>query len=579
MTFRAYLFTYLLGGLTFIPLLIAAILLPAWYLQPRVTNIGQAKAVHDSEADAHSAAKEQDEKSKSRETTHDAAASGTFAVLRKYDFPAAIAAISARNSAGSNQTSDGGVAGDHGSNTTGESVYQSMYRSVFVGNKNNNSTSSLLQNEDTQDGPANRKRATPANVLYIVLRHGHLMLYESPAQVEVKHVLSLAQYSVSLQAGNNDDEDGMERHILESDLFIKRTSIVLTPRELPNGALQAPAQTPARPFYLFSATNIEKEDFYHALLSTRKKPPTPRPLDAEALIKLQSLLHSSSLTSEDRALDAIIGRVFLSLHKTDVLRNFVRGKIEKKLARIQKPSFIPSLRVQSIDLGDAGPVFSNLKLRDLNISGEMTVEANVKYNGGLSLTLFAVAKLDLGPRFKARTVDLVLKTSLHRINGSMLLKVKPPPSNRMWFCFDAVPDMEVRVEPVVSERKITYGFVLRAIEERVRTAICEGLVRPNWDDIPMPFSDTRGHIVRGGLWSDEGRTDDEQGALSTGHALKDSEKTTSMPSLAKQDAVDAAVSTGHSVSEVNLARLRHASTMPIDSDVLSTPEKSPRPPK
>ncbi|EME86924.1 uncharacterized protein MYCFIDRAFT_77284 [Pseudocercospora fijiensis CIRAD86] len=514
MALRAYLFTYIFGGLTLIPLLIAAILLPAWYLQPRVSNIEATKAGNDSDGE------DEGESRNVKETGHtrDAAASGTFAVLRRYDFQAAMTAINARNNAGSNNASDGGVAGENGGSSAGESVYQSMYRSVFVGNRNN-STSSLLQDEDHQDGPPSRWRAAPANVLYIVLRHGHLMLYDSPAQVEVKHVLSMAHHSVSLQAGKDDDEYGKEKHIQESDLFIKRTAIVLTPKELPNGALQGPAHSPAKPFYLFSATNIEKEDFYYALLSTRSHPPKPRQLNAEALIKLQSTLHSSSLTADTRALDAIIGRVFLSLHNTDGLRDFVRGKIEKKLARIQKPTFIPSLRVRTIDLGDAAPVFTNLKLRDLNISGEMTVEANTKYNGGLSLTLLAVAKLDLGPRFKARTVDLVLKTSLHRISGTMLLKIKPPPSNRLWVCFDNVPEMEVRVEPVVSERKITYGFVLRAIEERVRTAISEGLVRPNWDDVPMPFSDTRGNVTRGGLWSDEGKPDSPvSNSMSTGHA-------------------------------------------------------------
>ncbi|KXT10666.1 hypothetical protein AC579_6344 [Pseudocercospora musae] len=580
MTFRAYLFTYIFGGLTFIPLLLAAILIPAWYLQPRVSNIEATKAGNGSEGEKPKSNEEESGNAKETGHTNDAAASGTFAVLRRYDFQAAITAINARNNTGSSNANDGNAVGENGGSSTGESVYQSMYRSVFVGNKNTNSTTSLLQSEDLQDGSPNRKRVAPANVLYIVLRHGHLMLYDSPAQVEVKHVLSMAHHSVSLQAGKDDDEDGLEKHIQESDLFIKRTAIVLTPKELPNGALQGPAQSPAKPFYLFSATNIEKEDFYHALLSTRAHPPKPRPLNAEALIKLQSALHSSSLTAETRALDAIIGRVFLSLHNTDVLRNFVRGKIEKKLARIQKPTFIPSLRVRSIDLGDAGPVFTNLKLRDLNISGEMTVEANMKYNGGLSLTLLAVAKLDLGPRFKARTVDLVLKTSVQRISGTMILKIKPPPSNRLWFCFDTVPEMEIRVEPVVSERKITYGFVLRAIEERVRTAISEGLVRPNWDDIPMPFSDTRGNVTRGGLWSDEGKPDSPiANSVSTGHVANDTETTHSLPSLSKQDAIDTAISTGNSASEVNLTRLRHASTMSVDSDTLTTLEKPPRPPR
>lgn len=575
MGFRAYLFTYVFGGLTFLPLLIAAIVIPAWYLLPQAESASVDGDDLSKDDKSHSDA----QKIKSKELSADAAAGGTFAVLRRYDFQAAMAALNARNNGTPNPATgasgvDGGVPGDGIANGTNESVYQSMYRSVFVGNKNNSSTSSLLQSDNTENSPQ-RKKFPSANVLYIVLRHGHLMLYDSPAQVEVKHVLSLAQYSVTLQAGPDEDEESAERNIMEADLFTKRTAIVLTPIELPNGALQAPVLSVARPFYLFMATNIDKEDFYHALLSTRSRPPMPQSLDPDALIKLQSTLHASSLTQETRALNALIGRVFVALHHTDTLSNFVRGKLERKLNRIQKPTFIPSLRVQSIDLGDAGPAFSNLKLRDFDITGDMSLTADMKYNGGLSVTLLAVAKLDLGSRFKVRTVDLLLKTTLRRISGTMLLRIKPSPSNRLWFCFDSMPDLDVRVEPVVSERKITYGFVLRAIEERVRTAFAEGLVKPNFDDVPMPFSDSRGGHVRGGLWSDLGEHDHAKARQPPATPLSErNEKAVSMPSFPQ--GVDSGVSSGlASTSDVNLAKLRHASTMPMDA----SPDRSPRPPR
>lgn len=556
MGFRTLLFTYIFGGLTFIPLLLIAVLAPAWYLLPKTEGSEGKDAEHEEHEELkgrdESAAEKQSQDS-SRDLPGDAVGANlTCAVLRRYDLQAALTAIGSKATASTNGN------GDHSSDAAGNdspSVYQSMYRSVFTGNKANNSTSSLLQHADT-DSPGVRRKPAPANVLYIVLRHGHLMVYDSPAQVEVKHVISLANHSVSLQSGTVDEKDMDERMIPESDLFIKRTAIVLTPVELPGGALQQASTAPAKPFYLFSATNIEKEAFYHALLASRSYPPEPRPLDVEALIKLQSTLHASSMTSEARALNAIIGRMFLAIHRTDAMNDFVRFKIEKKLARIQKPTFIPSLRIQSLNLGDAGPVFSNLKMRDLNISGDMTISADMKYNGGLSITFLAVARLDLGPRFKARTVDLVLKTTIKRISGSMLLHIKPPPSNRTWFCFENVPEMEIRVEPVVSERKITYGFVLRAIEERVRTAIAEGLVKPNWDDIPFPFADTRGSHARGGLWRHDGEPDNAQAAGPTRAAAGLAEKNASVPELLP--GTNVAASTG----------LQKSATMPVGESQL-----------
>lgn len=563
MGFRTFLFIYLFGGLTLLPLLAFT----AWHLLPRIGSEG-----NDVDQDPLEGVDENDKdllkekgQDRSRDSAGDAGASGSFAVLRRYDLQAALTALGSKNATNPNGS------GDNGSENAGgdtPSVYQSMYRSVFTGNKANSSTSSLLQHDDT-DAPGVRRKPAPANVLYIVLRHGHLMVYDSPSQVEVKHVISLANHSVSLQSGTVDDDDMDERRIPESDLFIKRTAIVLTPVELPSGALQQASTPPPKPFYLFSATNIEKEAFYHGLLAARTNPPIPRPLDTDALIKLQSMLHSSSMTAESRTLNAIIGRVFLAIHRTDTINDFIRYKIEKKIARIQKPTFIPSLRIQSLNLGDAGPVISNLKMRDLNISGDMTVSADMKYTGGLSITFLAVARLDLGPRFKVRTVDLVLKTTIKRISGHMLLHIKPPPSNRMWFCFESVPEMEIRVEPVVSERKITYGFVLRAIEERVRTAIAEGLVKPNWDDIPYPFTDTRGSHARGGVWRHEGEPDNSREQGST-------KKPASASDL--KYGVEEAASTGISKSatmpvEGSQVRRRTAESLENNPELGTSPER------
>ncbi|SMY29880.1 unnamed protein product [Zymoseptoria tritici ST99CH_1A5] len=583
MGFRTLLFAYIFGGLTFIPLLLAA----AWYLQPRVerNEIGEEETAWKKKKDDADA--KGDNEDKNRRHSEDAAASGSFAVLRKYDLQAALTALGTKTGNGDNGNGDGSTS------TESVSVYQSMYRSVFAGNKP--ATSTLLQPDDQQDSQATRRKPLPAQVLYIVLRHGHLMLYDTPGQVEVRHVISLAHHNVSLQAGAHDEHDLDEKKIPESDLFIKRTAIVLTPVELPSGALQqANAPPPAKPFFLFSGTNIEKEAFYHALLAARSHPPIPRPLEVDTLIKLQSALHSSAITQETRALNAVIGRVFLAINRTDDLNDFIRFKIEKKLARIQKPAYIPSLRIQSLNMGDAGPLLSNLKLRDLNISGDMTVSADMKYTGGLSLTFLAVARLDLGQRFKARTVDLVLKTSINRLSGPMLLHIKPPPSNRMWFCFEHVPEMEVRVEPVVSERKITYGFVLRAIEERVRTAIAEGLVKPNWDDIPFPFADTRGSHARGGLWRHDGEPDNESPRQSTKNLAERAAKSASVPDFHLEESGVAASTGITSQSEENLVRVRHAATMPIDDsnakrrhggssnaedDTTASQEKSPLRPK
>ncbi|KAI7421905.1 hypothetical protein KC332_g27 [Hortaea werneckii] len=503
-------------------------------------------------------------------------------MLRSYHFPAAAAALNTKGNVGaSSSTRNGAYEGS--TEGSSESVYQSMYRSVFDRSRNGNAASSVLENvhEDTDsdgDDRSAKKKTVSASVFYMVLRHGHLMLYDSAAQLEVRHVISLAHHSVSLSEGESLDGDGDEI-MKDADLFIKRTAIVLSPIHAPNVQQQVAGARP-KPFFLFSSNCSEKEDFYHALLSTRDPPPVPQLLLPEQVIKLQSTLHSSSLTAETRAFNALVGRIFLGIHRTTFLETLIRTKIERKIARVQKPAFIASLDVKSISLGNAAPVLSNPKLADINIAGDMTLAFDVRYNGGIHVVIAAVAKIDLGSRFKTRTVDLVLSTSLQRLSGHMLLRVKAPPSNRIWFCFETMPDMEIKVEPIVSTRQITYAFILRAIEDRIRSVVGETLVKPNWDDIP--FYDTSCQSVRGGIWADEGSGAvdaeaimAETGQLGSRHSSKSlkglgvgGEKTMSMPAFPSTATTDPGGRPQVTHSSEDLATADTSSVSPLESSSL-----------
>lgn len=205
----------------------------------------------------------------------------------------------------------------------------------------------------------------------------------------------------------------------DGDLFIKRTSIRLCPR-----LSAAPDQPAPKPFYLFCENCSAKEDFYLSLLRSKAsldlcdvRPPEPIRFAPDDMIKLVQILHASSANVETRWLNALLGRLFLAIYKTSFLENLIHSKITKKISRVAKPAFISAVAVQSISLGDAAPVFSNPRLKELTIDGDLVIAADVKYNGGFKLQIAAVAKLDLGSRFKARTVDLVLAGILSKYSG------------------------------------------------------------------------------------------------------------------------------------------------------------------
>jgi hypothetical protein len=326
-------------------------------------------------------------------------------------------------------------------------------------------------------------------------RHGHLMLFDDEEQIEVRHVISLAHHDVSVYSGGDVTPEG--------ELWIKRNAICLSRKQ--DGSEAGPDGQLSKPFYLFSENCSAKEDFYFALLKNQEQTfganasaPRPKHFEVKHIISLVQRLHSHEDNIHSRWVNALVGRVFLALYKTRDLESYISEKITKKIARVKMPSFLTNINIQRIDTGEAAPYFNNIKLKDLTVEGDCVVEADVRYTGNFRIEVAATAKIDLGQRFKAREVNLVLAVVARKVEGHVMFKIKPPPSNRVWVSFQTMPKMEMAIEPIVSSRQITYTVILRQIENRIKEVVAETLVQPFWDDIP--FFKTEHKKWRGGIW-------------------------------------------------------------------------------
>jgi hypothetical protein len=412
------------------------------------------------------------------------------------------------------------------------------------------------------------------------------MLYDDSEQTEVRHVIALTHYTVDVYGGGDS--------IPESELWIKRNCIRLR-RALLN---EDPMET--QPIFLFSDNCSMKEDFYHALIrnSTLESDNQiaklkPMQFESEHLVKLIQQLHASEENLQTRWINALIGRIFLALYKTAEVEEHIRMKITKKIARVSKPAFITTIKVQKIDMGHSAPLITNPKLKELNVDGDLVIEADVQYTGNFRLVISAIARIDLGPRLKAREVDLVLAGILKRLDGHILVRIKPPPSNRIWISFESIPRLDITVEPVVSSRQITYGVILRAIENKIREVVNDTLVYPNWDDIP--FYDTASQMVRGGIWDNNATSDQfpkEKAALEKGIGSSDADsnqkypdstphednlqsikaKTMSMPALFSSSSVSLRNrKTAATSLPTEKSNVQSASAVQIDTDDRQTP--------
>lgn len=474
---------YLLGGLTFLPGLVIIVLLHAYLTFPiRDSPFTSAEFSSDSLRDPQddgrnlkslSSLASLAEKFHRRHEPDGAA--GYFAVCREY-VPGGV------NGKPPERTTPAGAVVA----TESPSVYQSMYRSIF----------DRRQGPSLDPGKGSGKMVRRArNVFFVVLRHGHLMLYEDSEQMEVKHVISLELHDVSIYGG--------QETVPEGELWIKRNAIRLSR----NQGVEDPTST-SKPFFFFSENCSDKEDFYFALLQNQEvkpdatnNPPRPQQYETKHIINLVQKLHSSEEHLQTRWINGLVGRLFLALYKTQLSEDFIRKKITKKIARVKKPAFLSGIVLQKIDMGESAPHITNPRLKDLTVDGDCCAEADFKYDGKFRLEIAATARIDLGTRFKAREVNLVLAVVVKKLNGHVLVKFKPPPSNRVWISFETMPDMEMTIEPIVSSRQITYGVILRAIESRIREVIAETMVLPHWDD--SPFTDTTQQNFRGGIWANE----------------------------------------------------------------------------
>ncbi|KAF6153437.1 hypothetical protein GIB67_003627 [Kingdonia uniflora] len=106
------------------------------------------------------------------------------------------------------------------------------------------------------------------------------------------------------------------------------------------------------------------------------------------------------------------------------------------------------------------------------------------------------AKSTSVPRWKAiinsmanqvSQVPLSLKIRVTSIRGTIRLHIKPPPSDRLWFAFTSMPEIDFNLESSVGDHKITNTHIALLLGSRFKTAIRDTIVFPNFDSVYIPW--------------------------------------------------------------------------------------------
>ncbi|KAI8596194.1 putative integral membrane protein conserved region-domain-containing protein, partial [Dissophora ornata] len=310
-------------------------------------------------------------------------------------------------------------------------------------------------------------------------------------------VITLPNYQVSVP-GNQTD----------SHIFSKRNPIWLKFQPNSSRARRSTAgsegSSPSEKDYYLSMVNcVDKEDLYFTLLRCSKLKPNSRSFDStlfdkSAMNTLIRSIHSNEHQFQAAWLNAMLGRMFLGVYKTPQVKDMVFQKLVDKLSRVRLPNFLNDMRMKSVHLGDGVPMITRPKLLSLKPNGDMIMDMDLLYQGGFRAEVEAEAVVTVTKKIQPIKVSLVLVMTLVRLEGRVQAWIKPPPCNRIWYGFYHKPQVEMKIEPVVSDKHIKSNLIIKAIENKMLEAIAETMVLPNMDDIP--FSDSEGV---GGIFGEE----------------------------------------------------------------------------
>ncbi|KEP45728.1 putative PH domain protein [Rhizoctonia solani 123E] len=500
---RALVFAYLLGGLTFLPLLICAGLYIILYVTPPVGDIDPAKRTKNALQASSSDTPVDDEKNVAEAPSPDLPPprlkplQGWLIARRTFE------------------------------ESPSGATYIGMMRSFL---------------------DSRSKDRRPRDTYYAVLKGTVLYLYEDEAMAECFAALDAGAYTVEIWP-----HDGM----LDGELFAKRNCIRLSVKAASAGnspksmasisknmkladeddstedkaseqkekttkgdAALAEERSKQRrnafdlsqPWHLFIKNNSDMEDWYLALVqastpvpigSTDPSDPLGAVFSSSDMAHLVATLDAQPDAIPTRWLNALLGRLFFSVYRTAKVEAYILGRLATKLAKVKRPGFLTALSVREVSVGSRPPTVATPMLKELTRWGDAALELKFLFDGEMRLTIAATAEVSLGARFRPYVVQLVLAVVVRKIEGNVLVKVKRPPSNRIWYGFTSMPKLEIDVLPVVSDREIKWGVVLKPIETQLKEIIRESIVMPNMDDIP--FFESSGYRHRGGIWPDAAR--------------------------------------------------------------------------
>ncbi|KAI8905343.1 putative integral membrane protein conserved region-domain-containing protein [Powellomyces hirtus] len=311
---------------------------------------------------------------------------------------------------------------------------------------------------------------------FAVLKYKTLHLYTSEDCTECTDVLAVSDFVIDLYPPQP------ARGGTDLDIYLRTNPIRLTPKD-PHHHHASPHIAGGRPLFIYCPTNSDKED-WHVMLRRAKKLPAnadegacsvffqdspPVRAYRAAMEKLTKTIHANTTQSPHDVssawLNALVGRAFVGIHSNPALKRWVLEKLSRRSMHYHRDegdqpgaaSFLGDIVVQDINVGNSVPVLSNPHLLELSVDGDMTIEMDVEYTGGVRIeaATLATISIDTLNHLAPLQVPIVVGVQIVHFAARIVIKVKGMwETNRMWVGIQQDPPvkLEMKVEPLVGHK-------------------------------------------------------------------------------------------------------------------------------
>ncbi|KAJ3070946.1 hypothetical protein HDU98_006018, partial [Podochytrium sp. JEL0797] len=213
---------------------------------------------------------------------------------------------------------------------------------------------------------------------------------------------------------------------------------------------------------------------------------------------MQKLTDSISLDDPASAwINALLGRVFVGFHSNPKIKTYLIQKLSRRSgAKTFAQGFLSDILIQDLNIGDSIPVLSNPRLVSFSLDGDLVVDLDLNYTGGIRIeaaTLATISVSRLNSLLTPFSIPLVVAIKINHIHATVRLKIKPfHETSRIWVGLHKNLEIGIQVEPVISNQLVKLQMVNAVIEKRIKDALDEFIVLPNMDDFGFWPSGGRG---------------------------------------------------------------------------------------